>query len=191
MISCATINLIRDRASGSKSLQLLSGTRALTYWLSNLIFDTIVFTLTISSLILSIKFVAMVRTSDDAIGGDTYVLAKNPNILAYLFLFMAFASFSWSIFVYVCSFVFTSDIVGFIVVLLVLTFACLIDILIVYFKLFDPSLAYIYDPLRYTFAFLFPNIAVKRAIFNLKLQELASCLKVINKAFKFNGIYVF
>lgn len=191
VISVTTIHLIRERINGSKSLQLLSGTHYSTYWLSNLIFDLMVYLFVISSLVVAIKVVAM--TKDDEDTNETVIIGRDGYTLAYMFLFMVISSFSWATLSYVWSFLFKSDVVGFIVLLLVLGFACLFDMTAGYLRFFDiaisgggGTLTRISDVIRYIFAFLFPNIAVKRAMFNLKLQKLPICYPILNFAFKDN-----
>jgi hypothetical protein len=160
----------------------------MTYWLSNFIFDMIVFIFSISTMILALKIVALARSGEDT--SDTYIIGHKGSTLAYLFLFMILVSFSWTILAYVCSFFFKSDIIGFVVVLLVLGFACFFDMLVGYLKFLDVGLSggkvgalgRASDVIRYIFAFLFPNVAVKRAMFNLKLQNTPICIPLLNEA---------
>ena len=160
----------------------------MTYWLSNFIFDMTIFIFSISTMILALKIVSLIRGSQDT--SDIYIIAYKGSTLAYLFFFMFLVSFSWTTMAYVCSFFFKSDIIGFLVVLLVLGFACFFDMLVGYLKFLDVGLSggkvgtlgRTSDVIRYIFAFLFPNVAVKRAIFLLKLQNTQICIPLLNQA---------
>lgn len=195
VIACTTISLIRERTSGSKSLQMLSGTNYLTYWLSNIIFDVCVYAFSIGTMIVAIKIVAVIRRSTDETN-DTVIVGYKSETLLYLLAFMLIASFSWAFLAYVCSFFFKSDVIGFVVVLLVLGFACLFDMLLGYLKLLVVgvsggqvgTLGRITDLARYALAFLFPNVAVKRVVFNLKLQNLPICIPLLDVGFQ--GFYI-
>lgn len=190
VIACTTITLIRERTSGSKSLQLLSGTHYITYWTSNLIFDMLVYVFTIGTMILALKIVALARSSDST--NDTVIVASKGATLAYYLLFLLLVSLSWAVLAYVASFLFKSDVIGFVVVFLVLGFACLFDMICGYLKLLDAgltggkvgTLGHITDTIRYVFAFLFPNVAVKRALFNLKIQNMPVCITLLDLAFQ-------
>lgn len=195
MIACTTITLIRERTSGSKSLQLLSGTHYITYWASNLIFDMVVYIFTICTMILALKLVAIARSSDST--NDTVIVAYKGATLAYLLLFLLLVSLSWAVLAYVASFFFKSDVIGFVVVLLVLGFACMFDMVCGYLKLLDAglmagtgvgTLGRITDTIRYIFAFLFPNIAVKRALFNLKIQNIPVCMTLLQVTSNFKNV---
>ena len=141
-------------------------------------------------MILALKLVALARSQDTT--NDTVIVGYKGETLLYLLIFMILASLSWALLAYVCSFLFKSDVIGFVVVLLVLGFACLFDMILGYLKLLDVgisggkvgALGKITDVIRYVFVFLFPNISVKRAVFNLKLQNMPMCIPLLDVAFQ-------
>lgn len=186
IISISTIHLTKEKRNGSKSLQLLSGTHYAVYWLSNFIFDFIVFFIQISTMILALKIVSS-KINDSA--NDTFLIAHNGLTLFNLYLFMLLTCFSWSILSAIWSNFFKSDIVGFVVLFIILSFASLIDMICVLLKFFDATtgengtLGTITNSIRGILTILFPNIAVKRALFNLKLQNLPVCLMQLNLIF--------
>ncbi|CAF0704109.1 unnamed protein product [Brachionus calyciflorus] len=186
VISVSTIHLTREKRNGSKSLQLLSGTHYIVYWISNYIFDFMIYLIQIIFLIGALKLVAL-GMNDTA--NDTYILTQKWSTLFYLFIFMILSSFTWSSLSYVWSNFFKSDIVGFVVLFLVLSFASLVDMICVMLGFFDAStgeagtLSQISTAIRTVLAILCPNIAVKRAIFNLKLQNAPICFALLGFLF--------
>nr|UOU03317.1 ATP-binding cassette subfamily A3-like 4 [Brachionus rubens] len=193
VISVTSIHLTREKRNGSKSLQLLSGTHYAIYWLSNYIFDFVVYFIQITTLLIALKLVAL-GLSDTA--NDTYLITYKWSTLADLFFFMIISSFTWSALSYIWSYLFKSDIVGFVVLFIVLSFATLVDMICVLLGFFDATSAV--DPtsgetgtmgeiakaIRIILIIFCPNIAIKRAVFNLKLQNTPICFGLLNILFQ-------
>ena len=181
IISVCTIHVTREKRNGSKFLQLLSGTHYITYWASNYLFDVLVFFINISTIILALKLVSL-TISDTA--NDTLVLANDGLTLFNLFTFMFFCSFSWATLAYIWSFIFKSDVIAFLTLFLVLGCAVFFDMILVIVGFFNAGLndsfRRITEGLRIFFSIFFPNVTVKRAIYNLKLQHLDVCLLPMN-----------
>nr|QUF59432.1 ATP-binding cassette transporter Abca3-like4 [Brachionus angularis] len=189
VISVSTIHLTREKRNGSKSLQLLSGTHYIVYLISNYIFDFIIYLIQIISLVLAFKIVS-INLNDTA--NDTVLISQNGLTLFYLFLFMLLTCFSWSTIAYIWSNFFKSDIIGFVVLFILLSFATLVDMICVILKFFasmsgDSGLmGKISNLTRNFLVIFFPNIALKRALFNLKLQNTPVCLAALNIFFGSN-----
>lgn len=122
---------------------------------------------------------------DDS-SNEAVIIGRNSATLGYFFLFMLLSSFSWASLAYLWSFLFKSDIICFLTLFLLLAFSSFFDMTFVYVKFIAGAtnagfpVGDIIDPLRVIFAILFPNVAVKRAIYNLKLQNLDLCVQAIN-----------
>jgi hypothetical protein len=186
VISLTTIHIVREKRNGSKSLQLLSGTHYSIYWLANYLFDMLVYVVIISFMILALKIVAL---SSPTSTNDTNILAYKGSSLFYLFVFMILTCASWATLSYIWSNLFKSDIIAFVVLFILLAFATLLDMIFVLVGFFTGNLFsnFTKNPvntamqiLRTLFAIFFPNIAVKRTIFNLKLQNTPVCIQAIN-----------
>ena len=192
IISVTTIHLTREKRNGSKSLQLLSGTHFIVYWIANYLFDLVIFLFNIVTIVVSLKIVALSITDK---ANDTFLIAHDGMTLFNFFLFMLLTCLSWSTLAYVWSNFFKSDIIGFVVLLITLSFAAFADIIMVYVKFFDRTtsldmedgfLGSLINLLRTLLVILFPNLAVKRALFNLKIQNLPICLALLNPVFNSN-----
>lgn len=190
IISVSTIHLTREKNNGSKSLQLLSGTHYITYWLSNFLFDFFVYIFQITIMLTALKIVA-INLTDKA--NDSFLITQNWWSILYLFFFMFLSSFTWSGLAYLWSFFFKSDIVGFVVLFLILSFATLVDMICVLLQFFDASsgeepgtIGFISTTIRTVLIIVCPNIAVKRAVFNIKLQTNNICIGLLNLLFKSN-----
>ena len=180
LIGLNAIHITRERHSGSKKLQLLQGTHFITYWISNYIFDFFVNIISIATILITLSVIASVNDDSEA-----YVLLGTTHINAfYLFVFMVIGSFSWSTFAYLWSFLFKSDIAAFVVIYLVLAGVATIDMVMGYlFLLYDSEkwTRPFAESFRTAFTVLFPNIPVKRALYNLKIQHIESCVRYVTK----------
>lgn len=189
IISVSTIHLTREKRNGSKALQLLSGTHYITYWLSNFIFDFLVYIFQIITMLTALKIVAN-NLTDKA--NDSFLITKDWWSIIYLLIFMILSSITWTSLASFWSNFFKSDIVGFVVLFLVLSFATLVDMICVLLQFFDFSsgdpgtLGTVSSTIRTILVIVCPNIAVKRAVFNIKLQSNNLCIGLINILFKSN-----
>ena len=180
IICFTTIHLIRERRNGSKSLQLLSGTHFIVYWIANYLFDLVIFLFNIVTIVVSLKIVALSITDK---ANDTFLIAHDGMTLFNFFLFMLLTSLSWSTLAYVWSNLFKSDTTGFLVLLLIFSYGTYLDTSTAFEKFLHPKDAVKVNIIRTVLAILFPNLAVKRALFNLKLQNLPICLALLNPVF--------
>jgi hypothetical protein len=185
MISICAIHATRERRNGSKFLQLLSGAHYSVYWTANYIFDMTLFLFNIITMVLALYFVSL---GLDDTGNDVYILASSSSTLLYMVVYMVLTSFSWATLAYLWSFVFKRDVIAFITLFLLLGFVAFADMILVIVKFvavmqLDSGLASAMNTMRTTIAILFPNVALKRAIFNLKLRNANSCIILLNSLF--------
>jgi len=174
IISLNTIVLIRERNSGSKSLQLLHGTHFSIYWLANYVFDFIIYFISILSILITLEIVSIFDKNNEAY----IILGLKAENFIYLFIFLIISSLSWSTIAYIGSFVFKRDIVGFVVLFLILSGAVFIDMVMVIIGLIEPQSD---RTIRTLLALFFPGVTVKKTLYNLKKQNLPECLDLEKK----------
>ena len=188
-ISLFVAHVGRERINGSKHLQLLSGVHFSTYWIGNFIFDFIICFYTISGLVGVIKLVDAIRNEPLS---ETNPLANDGN-LGYFFILLFFSSFTWLTYAYVMSHFYKSEIIGFIVLLIILALSAFVDMIWASLQLFiglniddgnlKNSLNILMEFVRWLFAILFPNVTMRRGLFNLKVRRDAFCIDSVNTYF--------
>ncbi len=109
------IHVAKERLNGSKSLQLLTGTHFLTYWTSNYIFDMIICTFNVTSLLLVIKVMTVLKNDET---NELWPIS-NGDAFYVTWLMFAASSWCWCAFAYSASFLFKSDVVAFIGIFIV------------------------------------------------------------------------
>ena len=184
IISFTVIHVARERTNGSKQLQQLSGIHYVTYWISNYLFDMLVMLFQISMLVIMLKIVDAIKTDPTnevhAIAGD--------NTLGYVFLLFLFSCFSWCTLAYLWSFLFKTDIMGFVILVIILGFIAFLDIILVFVELLLVSsnnnksngLSNLVHGIRLIFALVLPNITIKRGMYNLKILKNSFCISNAN-----------
>ena len=185
-ISFFVVHVGKERINGSKHLQLLSGAHYITYWIANFIFDFAICLYTISGVVGVIKLVDYVRNEPLS---ETYSIVNGANF-GYLFLLLLISSFGWVVYAYVVSHFFKSEIIGFIVLLVVLGMAAFMDMVWCFFQLFisinlekstfKSIIGHILEAIRWIFVILFPNVTIKRGLFDLKVRQSTFCIDTIN-----------
>nr|APD26552.1 ATP-binding cassette transporter subfamily A member 3-like X2 protein [Brachionus koreanus] len=183
MIGIMVIHIGRERANGSKQLQMLSGLTWPTYWVSNFLFDMLIHLINISLIVIGLKIVDAIKNDESseikAIAGD--------ETLGYLFFLLFISSFSWTILSFIWSFLFKSEIIGFVVLVIILGFAAFLDIIWTFLEILilngsntrNTGADFIYA-LRIIFALVFPNVTIKRAMYNLKIRSNKFCIDAAN-----------
>lgn len=196
LVSFSVMNLIRERKNGSKFLQLLSGTHPIVYWTANYIFD---FTLYLINSLTILVVLSLVSLATSNVNSEAYILMRvHPENLFYLLGFLMVASMAWASLAYVWSFLFDSDVAGFLVLFGVLSTANFVDMIFGYLNYFytmgSCSLNWntgsmvcrqnkekvIMEMVRFMLLFLFPNVPVKRALYGLKI-ETYNCTNKFSK----------
>jgi hypothetical protein len=122
---------------------------------------------------------------------ETYPIASG-NSLGYLWLVLFFSCFSWMTLAYIWSFLFKSEIIGFVVLALVLGVGAFLDMFWAFLALYisldtasdNKAAITLLDIIRWLFMFLFPNVTIKKALFNLKIRENSFCIDSLNTLLK-------
>jgi hypothetical protein len=184
MIAIATMNMSRERLNGSKQLQLLSGTDYYTYWLSNYLTDWPVFLINIVLLVIII-LIASAAKNDTT--NELYAFASSSNASGYYFLMLLFSSLAWCPYAYLWSFLFKSDIVGFVFLVILLCFLAFLDMILTFVIILlvggsgsQTGGSRLIGLVRGIFALVFPNITAQRGIFNIKVQANEYCIDANN-----------
>nr|UOU03316.1 ATP-binding cassette subfamily A3-like 3 [Brachionus rubens] len=190
LISITVINVSRERISGSKTLQLLSGTNLSTYWISNYSFDLILFVLSYTIVVVCLKVIDVIR--NDPLN-ESYVLVSDLNIFN-LFILLVISSLSSCTMSYIWSFFFKSEIIGFIIVFIILGLGIFLDMVCSFLQLFismDPydknkSIFNFLGSIKSLFLFILPNVTVKRGLYNMKIRNNSYCINFSNRVLNSN-----
>lgn len=128
----------------------------------------------------------IVNTAKNDPTSEIYPLATSPT-LGYVFLLLVISMFSWCPYAYVWSFLFKSEIIGFVVLAIILGFAAFLDVIWTFLILLvldgstsPTGASRAIEVIRYIFALVFPNIAVKRGLYDLKIQNNSYCINNVN-----------
>lgn len=184
MIGISVIHIGREKTNGSKQLQMLTGIKRSTYWLSNYLFDMIIHILNITFIVIVLKIVDVIKNDTTS---ETNSIAGNES-LGYFYLLLLISCFSWCTYSYVWSFFFKSEIIGFVVLVIVLGFAAFLDIIWTFVELLiingtkvkNGGAKFMYA-LRIIFALVFPNVNIKRGLYNLKIRNNTYCIDSVNE----------
>ncbi len=187
IMSVMVITIGRERISGSKTLQLLAGTRSLTYWTANYIFDVTIVIFNFTSMVITFKVIDTIRNDPM---NETSPLSQSSTI-GYVYLLFVTCSFSCCSMAYVWSFFFKSELVGFIVLAISLGVAAFLDMLFSFILLFtnvdsqaqDGTMYKLLNVLQFILLIFFPNVAVKHGLYNLKIRKNNYCINSMNRVF--------
>lgn len=197
-MSFILMHVAKERMNGSKNLQLLSGTHKITYWTSNYIFDYAICLYNICLLIIVIALVGAMRSTDST--SDVSITSEWPTI-GYLMLIFFLSSFSWPLYGYCWSYFFKTDVTAFVVLLLLLCVATFLDVIFSFIQIFthisdktlqaDSPLPSIMYTLRIFLSIFFPNVTLKRQMFDLRLRSNNYCIDILNNVIKSNYSHLF
>lgn len=200
-IAFASIHMTRERANGSKSLQLMSKTHSITYWLSNYLFDGLIH---IFNILTILAIVYLCYSVLDVKSTDFGRLFTSPRTILHLGLFLLAIVASSLTLAYVTSHFFKSDILSFAIIFVVLMSAVMVDVVLAIAAILiktaalstssgDPEQAnelighfYRIDWARNLIAVVFPNVNVKQAVYNLKIQNWNNCRLALADTFNCN-----
>ncbi|CAF0703608.1 unnamed protein product [Brachionus calyciflorus] len=192
MIGVMVIHIGRERTNGSKQLQLLSGIRSSTYWLSNYLFDMVIHLINITLIVIALKVVDVIKNDPTS---ESNAIAGNET-LGYFFLLLLLSCFSWCTLSYIWSFLFKSEIIGFVVLVIMLGFAAFLDIIWNFVELLvlngaktSNAGADFFSALRIIMALVFPNVTIKRGLYNLKIRSNKYCIDAVNGVLATNLTY--
>lgn len=198
-IAFTAIHITRERFNGSKSLQLMSKTRTITFWISNYLFDGLVHLINLIILIILVIFCYIVL---DNKGTEFSRVISSSQSIVYLTLVILSIIASGLTFAYYSSSFFKSDILAFAILFVVMMSFVLIDMVLAIAstlvkiafanKLGDENKTDVaegslhfnrLDWVRTFIAIIFPNVNAKRAVYNLKLQSWNVCSQVLSENF--------
>jgi hypothetical protein len=189
LISFASIYMIREKTNGSKQLQLMSDTHFITYWLANYLFDMLVYLIDVALIVITLYVATLIRNDSNT---EAYVIAQADGNIFVLLAYTLINSLSWPLLTYIWSFLFKSDIIGFVVLFILLNLITMLDfiasITFLSFKSakFDGIEVTIVEIVRIAFALLFPNIQLKKVVYNLKIRENQRCINTLNIILQLN-----
>nr|UOU03314.1 ATP-binding cassette subfamily A3-like 1 [Brachionus rubens] len=195
IISINVMHVSKETINGSKKLQLLTNTNKFVYWFSNWIFDFIICFVNICLVIGITCLISSIRNNPDV---DIYIMSSRPTV-GYWFLVLIFSSFCWTFLAYFWLSFFKSDVTAFVILLLLLGVASFIDVVLSFFQLFNnltnPDLSFdspstvIMFTMRMILAVVFPNVTIKRELFNFRLKSNRYCIDSLNRVLKSNFKY--
>ncbi|CAF4073177.1 unnamed protein product, partial [Rotaria sp. Silwood2] len=186
-ISILVLNVIRERISHSKDLQLLTNTSKKLYWFSNFLYD-LTLCLIISALLTIVVKIGSVAHPNSEVEVHIY---QGTEQIGYFFLLYVMYSLTSLPFVYSYSFIPESELIGFIMFLIANVLACFFDMVLGFIAVFSqasPSsspdqmstTAQVMLILRSILAGFFPTVNFKQALFNIRLRSDATCVTAIN-----------
>ncbi|RNA03981.1 ATP-binding cassette sub-family A member 3-like [Brachionus plicatilis] len=195
VISINVMHVSREKVNGSKKLQLLSNTNKIVYWISNFVFDFSVCLINICLVIAITSLTSHIRNNPEV---DIYIMSSRPTV-GYWFLVLIMSSFSWTFLAYFWLSFFKSDVTAFVILLLLLGVVSFTDVVFSFFQLFNnitnpdlnfdsPSTLFLYI-MRMVLAVLFPNVTIKRQLFNFRLRSNRYCIDSLNRVLKTNFRY--
>nr|APD26547.1 ATP-binding cassette transporter subfamily A member 3-like X1 protein [Brachionus koreanus] len=195
VISINVMHVSKEKINGSKKLQLLSNTTKTVYWASNFIFDFIVCLFNICLVIGITSLANYIRNNPEV---DIFIMSSRPTV-GYWFLILIISSLNWTFLSYFWLSFFKSDVTAFVILLLLLGIASFTDVVFSFFQLFNnitnpdlnfdsASTLFLYI-LRMILAVLFPNVTIKRQLFNFRLRSNRYCIDSLNRVLKTNFRY--
>ena len=186
-----TMHVTREKSNGSKDLQLISGTKHSTFWLANFLFDLVFCLIHVLLFVLTILLAKHVRTDT----GSDVALVGQEHTIGYFTAVLALSSISWIMSAYCWSHLFKrSDVSACVLFIIVLGIAAFVDVVLSFAHLFihindksiefeSPASLCLYS-LRIVMAILFPNVLVKRELFDIKIRNSQYCLDSLNSIMK-------
>ncbi len=198
IMSSTVMHISKEKMNGSRNLQLLSGSHRITYWISNYVFDYLICLINIAFIIGIIVIIDGSRTDKNS---DISVIAMYPTI-GYVILILVVSSFSWPLYGYCWANYFKSDVNAFVILIVLLFMASFFDVVFAFIQIFN-NLSHVndttvtfYSPvtfmmyiLRILLSILFPNVTIKRQLFNFRLRTNRDCIFTLNNVIKSNYSY--
>lgn len=190
VISINVMHVSKEKINGSKKLQLLSNTNKIVYWTSNFIFDFTVCLVNICLVIAVTCLANYIRNNPEV---DIFIMSSRPTV-GYWFLILIISSFNWTFLSYFWLSFFKSDVTAFVILLLLLGVASFTDVVFSFFQLFnnitnpdlnfDSASTLLLYISRMIIAVLFPNVTIKRQLFNFRLRSNHYCIDSLNRVLK-------
>ena len=181
-ISILVVHVGQEKADGSKSFQMLSGVHYSTYWLANHLFDFIILLIQII-FILSIILIVAKLENNTAL--EISLFTDNITI-AVLFLLFFISIFSWASYAYVWSHLFNSEYTGFVTLFIILCIGSILDMGMAFVQIYlgltgGSATSQVANTIvRWIFTAIFPNVLIKRAMYDIKLRSSSFCISTLN-----------
>lgn len=190
VISINVMHVSREKINGSKKMQILSNTSKLVYWTSNYLFDITIYLINLTTMLAVILIVNQIKDDPET---DIYLISSLPT-LPHLILAVFMSSLCWPLYTYCWVYFFKSDVTAFAILLILLGVAGFADVLFSFVHIFihvtEPNLDFdsagslIVYALRIVFTVLFPNVTIKRELFNFRLRSNRYCISSLNRVIK-------
>ena len=185
MIAVIVMYSAQERINGSKQLQLLSGPHYATYWFAHYLFDVLLFFWNIATMVIIMRIVASAKNDSST---EVYVIADaSTGNLGYLTLLMFFSALVWPLFAYVWSFHFSTDVISFVSMAVFLGFLSFLDSILDFLQILlvnggtANSSSNLVFAVRQILTLLFPNMTIKRAMYDLKIRSNSYCIAAVNQ----------
>ncbi|CAF3110060.1 unnamed protein product [Rotaria socialis] len=186
-IGILSSNVIRERLTHSKDLQLLTRLSKVTYWFSTAIYDFTLCLILCSILTIIVKISAVYRVDS---GAEVEIYVSNQHI-GYFFLIFLLYSLASLPFVYVYSFIPGTELIGFVIYFIVNVLVCFVDVVLGFIGVFSGSQALpngakvnqtgtLMTNIRWILSALFPTVNLKHALFNIRLRSSDRCIGPVN-----------
>ncbi|CAF2071729.1 unnamed protein product [Rotaria magnacalcarata] len=186
-IGILSSNVIRERLTHSKDLQLLTRLSKFTYWFSTAIYDFTLCLILCSILTIIVKISAVYRVDS---GAEVEIYVSNQHI-GYFFLIFLLYSLTSLPFVYVYSFIPGTELIGFVIYFIVNVLVCFVDVVLGFIGVFSGSKTLpngtkvnqtgtLMTNIRWILSALFPTVNLKHALFNIRLRSSDRCVGPVN-----------
>jgi hypothetical protein len=133
-------------------------------------------------MIIALKIINTVKNDPSS---EIFPIASD-GALGYIYFLLLVSMFSWCAYAYVWSFLFKSEIIGFVVLAIFLGFMAFIDIIWIFLQLLligdssSSGAGKFIEAIRYLFALLFPNVTMKRGFYDMKIRNNSYCISNVN-----------
>ncbi|CAF3926709.1 unnamed protein product [Rotaria sordida] len=186
-IGMLSSNIIRERLTHSKDLQLLTRLSKFTYWFSTALYDFSICLILCTILTIIVKISAVYRVNS---GAEVQIYVPDQYI-GYFFLMFVLYSLASLPYIYVYSFIPSTELIGFIIYFIVNVLICFLDVVLGFIGVFsgsqklpDGSLVNrtgtIMTNIRWVLSVIFPTVNLKHALFNIRLRSSDSCIAAVN-----------
>ncbi|CAF1000356.1 unnamed protein product [Rotaria sordida] len=186
-IGMLSSNIIRERLTHSKDLQLLTRLSKFTYWFSMALYDFSICLILCTILTIIVKISAVYRVNS---GAEVQIYVPDQYI-GYFFLMFVLYSLASLPYIYVYSFIPSTELIGFIIYFIVNVLICFLDVVLGFIGVFsgsqklpDGSLVNrtgtIMTNIRWVLSVIFPTVNLKHALFNIRLRSSDSCIAAVN-----------
>ena len=195
IMSTTVMHVSKEKMNGSRNLQLLYGSHRITYWISNYIFDFLICLINIAFIVSVIVVVSSIRNEKNS---DIALITAYPTI-GYVVLILIISSLNWPLYGYCWANYFKSDVNAFVILIVLLFMAAFFDVVFSFIQIFnnfghindntltfESPISFMMYTLRIILSVVFPNVTIKRQLFNFRLRTNEYCIYTLNRVIKSN-----